>query len=533
MNYPNSSILPFIALSLLLLSSWLPCRATSHSSSLVDNFLRCLSNRSAPLLESVYTRTNPSFESVLQARIRNRRFLTYQTPKPVAIVAPKHVSHVQATVVCAKDNGLQIRIRSGGHDFEGLSYTSNITFLVLDMFNLQSIKVDVNNEVAYVQAGVTLGELYYKIAYESGVHAFPAGICTTLGVGGHFTGGGYGNMMRKYGLSVDNVLDVEVVDITGNILNRTTMGEDLFWAIRGGGGESFAVIVAWKIKLVRVPEKVTVFNVPFTLEQGATDVAFKWQQVAPKLDENLFIRLQSSVVNGSILINFIGFFLEESDKLIPLMNQTFPELNLTKTDCIETSWIESVLYWAGFPTGTSVVALLNTTHGTQYYTKIKSDYVKTVISKQDLDTVWKLLIDLANSTSASVSMNWNPYGGKMSQIPESDTPFPHRSGNLFLIQYVVYWTEEGSNVTNHNIDRVRYMHYQMSPFVSKMPREAFLNYRDNDIGSTASDRTNIGDALIYGPKYFKDNFQRLMMVKAKVDPDNFFKNEQSIPPMIK
>ncbi|MBA0700468.1 hypothetical protein Goari_022589, partial [Gossypium aridum] len=453
--------------------------------------------------ESIYTPSNSSFESALQAYIRNRRFLTPETPKPVAIVAPTHVSHVQATVICAKDNGVQIRVRSVGHDYEGLSYRSNVTFVILDMYNLRSIDVDVDNEVAFVQAGATIGELYYKIANESKGHAYPAGLCPSLGTGGHFSGGGYGNMMRKYGLSVDNILDAQVVGADGNILDRASMGEDLFWAIRGGGGASFAVIVSWKIKLVQVPEKVTVFTVPFTLEQGATDVAFKWQQVAPKLPEDLYIRQIASVINGScplekkILVSFMGLLLGEADKLVPLVNQSFPELNLTKEDCKEMSWLESTVYnWAGFPVGTPV----------------------------------QMLIGMGNTSAASISMQWNPYGGKMSEIPESSTAFPHRSGNLFLIQYVVYWSEEGLNVSNHNIDRLRDMYDRMGPFVSKDPREAFLNYRDIDIGSSPSNQTNFTHAQVYGSKYFKDNFQRLTMVKAEMDPSNFFKNEQSIPP---
>ncbi|KAK8483922.1 hypothetical protein V6N11_057441 [Hibiscus sabdariffa] len=458
MNYPSSTIFPLITLAFLVSLS-LPWPAT------------------------------------------NRRFLTPQTPKPAAIVAPNSVSDIQATVVCARDSGVQIRIRSGGHDYEGLSYRSN--------------------------AGATLGELYYKIANASNVHAFPSGVCTGLGTGGHFSGGGYGTLMRKYGLSVDNILDAQVVDVNGNILTRTTMGEDLFWAIRGGGGASFAVIVEWKIKLVRIPEKVTVFDLPFSLEQGATDVAFKWQQVAPKLHEDLFIRLQPMVVNGTILVHVVGFFLGESERLVPLLDQSFPELNLKKADCNETSWIESFL-----PPRTPAEALLNRTRGAQDFSKNKSDYVKSVISKEGIETIWKLLIELANTTSATVIMQWNPYGGKMGEIPASSTPFPHRSGYLFLVQYIVFWAKGYINVTNHNIERVRYMYERMAPFVSKDPREAFLNYRDIDIGSTASDKTNFRDAQVYGSKYFRDNFARLTRVKAKVDPHNFFKNEQSIPPKL-
>ncbi|KAG4949008.1 hypothetical protein JHK82_042202 [Glycine max] len=114
-------------------------------------------------------------------------------------------------------------------------------------------------------------KLLLIVTPQSKVLGFPAGVCPTVDVGGHISGGGYDNMLRKHGLSVDNVIDAQIVDVKGNLLNRKTMGEDLFWAIRGGGGASFGVILSFTFKLVPVPKTVTVFRVEKTLEENATD----------------------------------------------------------------------------------------------------------------------------------------------------------------------------------------------------------------------------------------------------------------------
>ncbi|PQM34481.1 hypothetical protein Pyn_15971 [Prunus yedoensis var. nudiflora] len=251
-------------LSLVLLLVFHVSASWAASASVYDNFLQCLNTNTNPsstqLSNIIYAENNPSYSSVLRAYIRNSRFNTTSTPKPVLIVTPSASSHVQASVVCAKQLGIQLRIRSGGHDYEGLSYWSDQTFIVLDMFNLRTVTVDIEDSSVWVQAGATLGELYYRISEKSKVHGFPAGVCPTVGIGGHISGGGYGNMLRKFGLAVDNVLDAQIVDAKGRLLDRKAMGEDLFWAIKGGGGGSFGVIVAYKLKLVSVPETVTVFQ---------------------------------------------------------------------------------------------------------------------------------------------------------------------------------------------------------------------------------------------------------------------------------
>ncbi|KAH1231778.1 Berberine bridge enzyme-like 8 [Glycine max] len=525
---PHRIQLSLFPIVVVLLSLTLSASAANSGH---NTFLHCLVNHSEPfhpITPAIFTPNNTSFSSVLEAYIRNLRFNTSTTRKPFLIISALHVSHIQASIICAQNHNLQMKIRSGGHDYEGVSYVSEVPFFILDMFNLRSIKVEIDTETAWVQAGATLGEVYYRIAEKSKTHAFPAGVCHTVGVGGHISGGGYGNMMRKYGLSVDNVIDAQMVDAQGRLLDRKSMGEDLFWAITGGGGASFGVILAYKIKLVRVPETVTVFKVGRTLEQNATDIVYNWQHVAPTIDSDLFIRVILNVVNGTqngtktVRARFIALFLGDSKSLVSLLSDKFPQLGLKQSDCIETSWLRSVLFWDNIDIASSLDILLERQPRSLSYMKRKSDYVKKPISKEGFEMIWKKMIELEDTLFL-----FNPYGGRMAEIPSTASPFPHRAGNLWKIQYQANWNKPG--VADHYINLTRNLHKFMTPFVSKNPREAFYNYKDLDLGINHNGKNSYAEGRVYGLEYFKDNFDRLVQIKTKVDPHNFFRNEQSIP----
>ncbi|GJS75179.1 berberine/berberine-like protein [Tanacetum coccineum] len=318
---------------------------------------------------------------------------------------------------------MQMRTRGGGHDYEGLSYLSyedTTPFFILDMFNLRLIDVNIEQEIAWVEAGATLGEVYYKISKISNTHGVPASVCPTVAVGGHCSRGGYGNMMRKYRLVVDQIEDAKLIDVNGELLDRRSIGDDLFWAITGGGGASF-----------------------------------------------------------------------------------------------------------GFPVGTSREALLSRSQQSkrQRKFKIKSDFLKEYISKQGMKSIFKRMQELRSQT-----LTFNPLGGRLNEISEFAKPYPHRAGNLAMIQYQMYWDDSRTEAANQYIESTRLMHEHMTPYVSKNPRQAVFNYRDLDLGVNHNRKNSYEEGKVYGLKYWNEvNFNKLMMVKSRVDPGNFFRNEQEVP----
>ncbi|CAN1122289.1 Berberine bridge enzyme-like 9 [Linum perenne] len=405
----NENLILFQALLVLL-----ALLISAANSTPISDFVKCISadkfspsslTPTAPPIktgDSLYLPDNPQFITVLNAYIRNLCFELPTTPKPLAIVTAKHEAHVRSVILCAKTTKLQVRIRSGGHDYEGLSYWSDVPFVLLDMLYLRAINISLPEQTAWVESGAVLGELYYAIAKKSNVHAFPAGACPSLGAGGHFSGGGYGNMIRKFGLSVDNIIDAKIVDVKGN-------------------------------------------------------------DMAPKVEPELFLRVifAPAPANSTVTVRgkFMAQYLGEPAKLVSLMNEKFPELGIKLTDCIPMRWMVEV---------------------------------------------------------GDVGMTWNPYGGIMDEIPEDATPFPHRKGNLFKIQYSAQWKEEGNDSIELHVERTKQLYEAMTP--------------DLELGSIGSNGNGtFQQAADYGLPYYKKNFDRLIKVKAAVDPDNFFKFEQSIP----
>lgn len=152
-----SSCYYFLSLLLLLIS-------LAISIPIQESFMHCLSfNSQLSVPSSILCVSNTSsYSSILLSTAQNLRFTGPSVAKPEFIFSPLNESHVQAAVVCSKQLGIHIRIRSGGHDYEGASYVSEIEtpFIVVDLSKLRSISIDIEDNSAWVEAGSTTGEVY-------------------------------------------------------------------------------------------------------------------------------------------------------------------------------------------------------------------------------------------------------------------------------------------------------------------------------------------------------------------------------------
>ncbi|KAL0352755.1 UNVERIFIED_CONTAM: Berberine bridge enzyme-like 24 [Sesamum angustifolium] len=213
----------------------------------------------------------------------------------------------------------------------------------------------------------------------------------------------------------------------------------------------------------------------------------------------LFLTSQRSPIHGNrtIYCSFTSLYLGRAHDLLAVMGENFPELGLVEEDCTEMSWIESVLYLAG----------------------LSDEPLSILLSRTPASVLGKIYFKVT------------PWGGALNTYSESELPFAHRAGNILMIHYGVFWYGAENSELERHMDWMRRLYSYMAPYVSKNPRAAFINYRDLELGMNNQGNTSYAQASVWGRKYFGNNFDRLVRVKTKVDPSNFFRNEQSIPPL--
>ena len=276
---------------------------------------------------------------------------------PAAIVRCAGVADVIAAVKLGRSSGLPVAVRSGGHSFPGFSVADDA--LLIDLSPLKGVRVDPERRTARVQAGVLLGELDRET--QAFGLAVPSGIVTHTGVAGLTLGGGIGWIMRKHGLSVDQLVSVDLVTAEGEFVKASAdENADLFWGVRGGGG-NFGIVTEFEFRCVPLGTQVLAGPIVWPMEQSGDVLRFYRDWVADAPDELMTIIIHRKApplpfvpeeLHGKLVVMVICCWagdLEEGERFIrPLREFGSPVLDI----CLPKPFLaHQAMFDPSFPPG--------------------------------------------------------------------------------------------------------------------------------------------------------------------------------------
>ncbi|MCC9023328.1 FAD-binding oxidoreductase [Bacillus nakamurai] len=394
----------------------------------------------------------------------------------------------------ARENNVPFRIRGGRHSYENFSLLNN--GLVIDLSEMNRIKVDQNKQLATIEAGAELGEVY-RTLWRYGL-TLPAGNIANVGLTGLTLGGGIGYLTRSSGLTCDRLVKLEMITAEGKeeaelITVSRSEHPDLFWASQGGGGGNFGIVTSMTFKAVPI-SRVSIFSITWGWKDFE-EVFNTWQRWAPFTDERLTssIEFWSEEVNQiKALGQFVGTKTELKELLKPLLKAGKPTSGMVKT----VPFIEAA-------------AFFNSPGGNQPQNlKRSGSFIEKPLSSHAISTI-KHFLQQAPNQNASV---WQQsLGGAAGHIAPDETAFFYRDA-IIAQEYLTNWTSPEEKSQN-----VRWIE-GLRTALSKETMGDYVNWPDLAIRN-------------WQKTYYGENFERLREVKTKYDPDNVFRFEQSIPPL--
>ncbi len=444
----------------------------------------------------------PSSSAYDQARLLfDTRF---DAVMPRAIVFCESTADVQRTVRWAREHAVRIVPRAGGHSYGGYSTTTGV---IVDVSRLNGITLDPSRR-AVVGAGARLIDVYQKLALNG--RTVPAGSCPTVGIAGLALGGGVGFASRKYGLTCDNLLEATVVLADGSaVVANLHEHPDLYWALRGGGGGSFGIVTRLVFRTHPVGQVAT-----YAIEwpwPDAAKVVQAWQKLAPHAPDGLFSVVNlNSVVAGRARITSAGQLFGSADRLRALVNPLANAGTPTRFTVTSRSYLDAQEMWAGC-SGTIAECHLPPQGQLGRSTfKGKSSFANKPLSLKAINAMIRQIESRIITGSGSGVILLDSYGGAINRVKKDATAFVHRDA-LFSMQYLAYW--DPSAAAEPNLRWLRGFYSAMRPYVSPF---AYQNYIDPDLGN-------------WERAYYGTNFDRLIAVKRRYDPQNVFRSSQSIP----
>ncbi len=411
--------------------------------------------------------------------------------RPGLIARCHNVADVRDAVNFGRETGLEISVRGGGHNVAGRAVTEG--GLMIDLALMRGVDVDPARRRARVQGGATWNE--YNRATGVYGQATTGGVVSTTGVSGLTLGGGLGWLMGVHGLAIDNVTQIEIVTADGQVrIVNADVEPDLFWALRGGGG-NFGVAASFEFQTH--PLDVILGGLVAHPLAAAPEVYDMFRQVTKELpDEATVFCALTHAPDGSgmklcaLPLCHAGDLAKAEADLAPLRAFGPPTLDLVEP--MPYPAVNSMLD-AGFPRGA-----LNYWKAA-FFTELSDAAVQTMVAAFEA------------SPSIMSAMVVEHFHGEMCRISPTATAFPHREPGYNLV-LIGQWLDPAE--TAANVAWVRETYAALEPY---MAPKNYVNYLADDEGDLL--------ANAYGP-----NLARLVEVKRQYDPDNLFRLNHNIDP---
>jgi hypothetical protein len=412
---------------------------------------------------------------------------------PALIARCVDVTDVVSAVQFARSQNLEVAVRGGGHSFAGNGTCDG--GLVIDLSPMKRVQVDSVKHTARVQAGLTLGECLHE-TQKFGL-GIPVGTASETGLAGLTLGGGTGWLMGKYGLTIDNLLAVEIVTADGRV-HKASADEhpDLFWAVRGGSG-NFGIVTTFEFQLHPVGTLLAgMVTYPVAKAKEVLRFYREFTRTAP--DELTAGVALASTPDGLPIIALALCYcgpLTEGERLV----EHFKTLGAPLANLIRPmSYLE-------------LVSMLNpiVPRGRHYYSKAHSLKVPT-------DEVFEIMIDY-NSARPSpwTQIVLQHVHGATSRVDPAETAFALRK-EYHSLQIMASWSEDAPREADTHIKWVRSLWMATEPFAIS---GTYINFLGSEEDESAAVRAS------YGP-----NYERLVQVKNAYDPTNFFHLNHNIKP---
>lgn len=415
--------------------------------------------------------------------------------RPAMIVKVADTADVARVIALARETGLELAVRSGGHSNAGHSVTDG--GILLDLSNLRALNIDVEGRTAWVEPGLTAGE-YTTAAF---THSLATGFGDTgsVGIGGLTLGGGVGYLVRKFGLTIDDLLAADVMTADGELLHVNSESHpDLFWAIRGGGG-NFGVVTRFHFRLHPIDSVVGgMLFLPATPEVVASFIAEA--ESAPEALSTIANVMPAPPMpflpadyHGKLLIMamlvYVGDVESGERAIAPFRALATPIVDMVKPMSYPEIYPPEEGMYHPIAVGR-----------TMFLDQIDRSVAETILHY------------LPTSTGTMAVAQLRVLGGAMARVPADATAFAHRSSRIMVNVAALY--EQLDEKATHEA-----WVEDFAAALQQADQGAYVNFLSNE-----------GEARVRAA-YPGGTWDRLRAIKARYDPDNLFRLNQNIPPL--